>query len=312
MSTIEPSGANQNNDTANGNKDSEVPAKIAIKRSGGPRTERGKGKSSRNAVRHGIFSTVILEGCESKQKYQKILRALIEYFKPKGYAERILVEKLAAILWRQARLVRAESAEILNASEQALIERLFGHGRDREIRETDGGMIADGANSASLERGIELLKELRANVERRGFDSATDPALLFKLYGRAVRRYAPGNSFVTYFYWKYYSEMYVVENGVRKAVIPLEEAKKHAIDQISREICWAEFRQQRLTRHEDRLLELNKTASLFPSEVALERIIRYEAHLSREIDRILQQLERFKRIRTGQATLPPIEVNLSA
>jgi hypothetical protein len=48
-----------------------------------------------------------------------------------------------------------------------------------------------------------------------------------------------------------------------------------------------------------------------PSEIALERIIRYEAHLGREFDRTLQQLERFKRIRTGQATLPPVEVKLS-
>ena len=44
-----------------------------------------------------------------------------------------------------------------------------------------------------------------------------------------------------------------------------------------------------------------------PSEIALEKIIRYGAHLGRELDRTLQQLERLRRIRTGQPTPSPIE-----
>jgi hypothetical protein len=39
--------------------------------------------------------------------------------------------------------------------------------------------------------------------------------------------------------------------------------------------------------------------------------MRYEAHLGREFDRTLQQIERLRRIKTGQPTPAPIEVKLS-
>jgi hypothetical protein len=37
----------------------------------------------------------------------------------------------------------------------------------------------------------------------------------------------------------------------------------------------------------------------------------YEAHLGREFDRTLQQLERLRRLKKGQPTPAPIEVKLS-
>ena len=294
----------QNGNTANRRTDSEVPAKG----SGGPRTERGKEKSSRNAIKHGIFSTVVLPR-EPKKMYRGIFHALLDYLKPEDYVERILVEKLAANLWRQGRLVLAESAEIVNTSERARMEMVLDSGRDRENRETKGGMIADGAHSASLERGIDLWRKLRALVEERGFDLDADAITLFKLFGPVVEGHLPDDGELTYYYWLKCSKVYV-ENRQSKAGIPLEEAKKHAIEMIDTQIRWAECRRQILKPFEE-ILRLSRVDSLFPSEMAVQKTIRYEVHLSREFDRTLQQLERLRRIRTGQPTPPPIEVKLS-
>ena len=52
-------------------------------------------------------------------------------------------------------------------------------------------------------------------------------------------------------------------------------------------------------------------ASIPPGEVS-DQLIRYEAHLSREFDRTLSQLERLQRMRKGQPVLPPIKVELSS
>jgi hypothetical protein len=43
----------------------------------------------------------------------------------------------------------------------------------------------------------------------------------------------------------------------------------------------------------------------------MDSFVRYEAHLSREFDRTLNQLERAQRLRLGQPLLAPIKVDLS-
>jgi hypothetical protein len=83
----------------------------AIK-SRGPRTEIGKAIASRNALKHGIFSNVLLLTSESRDDYDPILNGLYEHFKPIGTLEEALVEKLAVLLWRYRRLISTESAEI--------------------------------------------------------------------------------------------------------------------------------------------------------------------------------------------------------
>ena len=51
---------------------------------------------------------------------------------------------------------------------------------------------------------------------------------------------------------------------------------------------------------------------LVPKYEVLGRLLRYEAHLSREFDRTLSQLERLQRMRKGQPVLPPIKVEVSS
>ena len=48
-----------------------------------------------------------------------------------------------------------------------------------------------------------------------------------------------------------------------------------------------------------------------PSQEVSDRLLRYDAHLSREFDRTLSQLERLQRMRRGQPVLPPVKVDLS-
>lgn len=44
---------------------------------------------------------------------------------------------------------------------------------------------------------------------------------------------------------------------------------------------------------------------------ALDRLMRYEAHLSRLEDRTLSQLERLQRMRVGHPVPPPLKVQIS-
>ena len=52
------------------------------------------------------------------------------------------------------------------------------------------------------------------------------------------------------------------------------------------------------------------SAAVIPGQEVSDRLIRYEAHLSREIDRTLNQLERLQRMRKGQPLPPRLDVNI--
>ena len=70
----------------------------------GPRTERGKKCSRRNALKHGILASVLLVlGTEDASAYEKLLYRLRQHFNPLGEMEEYLVEKLSTCIWRERR-----------------------------------------------------------------------------------------------------------------------------------------------------------------------------------------------------------------
>lgn len=92
----------------------------------GPQTEVGKRRSSRNAIRHGMFAKSLIEG-ESRAGFCAIVRALRDDLGIAGATGEILVEKLAFSFWRQARHYRAEREESLRVAQlnQRLLKEAF-------------------------------------------------------------------------------------------------------------------------------------------------------------------------------------------
>ena len=83
----------------------------------GPTTARGKSIAARNATRHGLLSTRLLLDDEDSSEFQRLLDELMEAFRPAGALERLLIERIAVTVWRQQRLVRAETATLALARE---------------------------------------------------------------------------------------------------------------------------------------------------------------------------------------------------
>jgi hypothetical protein len=78
----------------------------------GPITERGKSIAARNATRHGLLSTRVLLDDEDAAEFQRLIEELMASLHPADAVERILVERIAVTVWRQQRLVRAETAKL--------------------------------------------------------------------------------------------------------------------------------------------------------------------------------------------------------
>ena len=64
-------------------------------------------RSRYNAVTHGIFGPVVLEGRESPKEYRRLVSSLRENWQPEGVQEELLVEQLAALYWRRRRVYEA-------------------------------------------------------------------------------------------------------------------------------------------------------------------------------------------------------------
>jgi hypothetical protein len=81
-------------------------------KSTGPVTAAGKATVSRNATRHGLLSAKLFLDDEDPAVFQHLLDELGASLNSVGVLESSLVERIAITIWRQRRLVQAETASL--------------------------------------------------------------------------------------------------------------------------------------------------------------------------------------------------------
>lgn len=284
-----------------------------FRRATGPKTLQGKKKSSRNAIKYGIFSGVLLRG-EPRAEYATLVRGLRDHFRPEGTMEGLLVEKLAMLLWRYRRLVLAEAAEIAKVSEfivgDRIVEQAFSAEKTEEESGFVSGMLHQCTNADVYERAIMHLKDLRGSVEKNGIEFDEDSKVLRKIYGPLSSDSLRGNLYVAYVLLMHGCGV-LSGNPGEEPRFTKEEARCRAIKRIDKEIERLESLRKACEETETERTTYEATAALVPRQGALDRLLRYEASLDRAFDRTLTQLERLQRIRLGQPMPPPVRVELS-
>src|SRR5215813_5705702 len=75
----------------------------------GPRTESGRRRSRRNAIRHGLTAETVIGSLEDAADYMAFERAIKSDYSPQTAIEGQLVTRLASLLWRLRRAVIIES-----------------------------------------------------------------------------------------------------------------------------------------------------------------------------------------------------------
>jgi hypothetical protein len=78
-------------------------------KSKGPVTPEGKARSSRNALKHGLNSEIVVLPHEDRAAFEDLRDSYMERFQPAGQPEADLVETMASARWRLNRLVAIES-----------------------------------------------------------------------------------------------------------------------------------------------------------------------------------------------------------
>jgi hypothetical protein len=118
----------------------------------GPKTEKGKLRSRRNAIRHGLSAETVVGILEKAEDYQRFEEAISADYNPRSSVERELVTRLASLLWRLRRATAIETglmqiqAKILRERKNptpivpevpSILYRVFPH-RERSITESPG------------------------------------------------------------------------------------------------------------------------------------------------------------------------------
>jgi hypothetical protein len=159
----------------------------------GPRTVRGKERSKHNALKLGVFSKKLLLKCESKREFRALLHGFYEHFQPEGLFEESLVDKLAANLWRQPRILAAEGAKIRKCGEfsewiRKTKERAETISSTSHISyESKSGLIGNIENPYNLTRCLDLLMGLQLSIEKNGFSRKKDLKVLRELCGDFIQ-----------------------------------------------------------------------------------------------------------------------------
>jgi hypothetical protein len=79
------------------------------KKSTGPKSPEGKAKSARNALKHGLTSRQVVLEDESAEEFLELRRNLQEDLAPGSQVEMLIVNRLAAVQWRLARVPALEA-----------------------------------------------------------------------------------------------------------------------------------------------------------------------------------------------------------
>jgi hypothetical protein len=281
----------------------------------GPRTAQGKERSKRNAIKHGIFSQVALLKGESRAQFDALLNGLRDSLQPEGALEETLVEKIALLVWRQRRLIIAETAEIQSSMEfqswNDVQRRAEGATKisEHEIRH-QGGLIQRIADAEVLEGCLELLKELREGIEANGFDPKCDADILANLYGQPSGENWPRTLFDSYRNWL--AAIGVPEDERLQRGFPKpDECKESFLAELDGEIKRVERYKKTHASIEVERRKLEVLRQHVPLTPQFDHLVRYETSLERNFDRTLSQLERLQRVRLHQPVLPTLEVHHS-
>jgi hypothetical protein len=288
----------------------------------GPRSEIGKKRSSRNAIKSGLFAKATLLPGESRAEYESLRQRFWKAKQPGDGFEEVLFEMIVSNVWRQLRVQIVENAEIRMKSdfrdfdqlrsEEAEAQRIIQSGQPGAME-----MVAFQAvalilyiyNPLILQRCIELLGELRMGIKTNGFDEEEDGPILRRIYGD------PSDPHYRHLLNDEYSilrKTAIVPEEEKEGYLTPQECKQRILREISMEIKRLEQYQRQQELIESKRSKVGMLLRLVPDSSVLERLLRSRNSLEREFYRLLAQYERAQRIRKGQPLPPEVDVKISS
>ncbi|PLS83442.1 MAG: hypothetical protein CYG60_21975 [Actinobacteria bacterium] len=285
---------------------------------GGPATEGGKEVARWNATRHGMRSPApVVPGIEAQEDWERHLAGTLESLAPEGHLETVLAERVALLSWRLHRVTCYETESIALYQEKAEDDLA------RERRFESRVLLLGPAHPKDVRADLEhaqakhrLSKRLPKLPDGRKL-SAFDADVILEAVTEHTDRVAEGDKDT----WEILEstqipgvpdgaearEDYdgwtagVVRAGIKAVAHATDEDPtellEFATDSAKRAIIGKEQTAEQVARD----LSAMSRERLLPDEKTLEKVARYEAHLSRLFHKALHELEAMQARRSGGA-----------
>jgi hypothetical protein len=325
-------------------------------RSTGPITPEGKARSSKNALRHGVYSVLpVVLGLEQSEHWETHCNGIFKSLAPEGTLEKALAERVALCLWRLNRVHRYETA-ITSVGLERIDEQLCP--RPPAVKMSFPGLEPDEDNLDILQpeealgkilkelqekrdtvemwegtqRLLEQLPELPEGARVSGNDAygvfedllsalpdegegadSEDPDFLISVG-------IPEDELDDAYRWDSWTAGMVrqglaelahsagiaPEKLLAKALKRRRDIQEQNTDAVQQLEATLKVLRRRVKAKEDRL----KQERMLPEANTLQKITRYEAHLSRQLLQALHELQRLQAVRGGRAVSLPAALDV--
>lgn len=279
---------------------------------GGPKTQAGKEVARWNATRHGIRSPApVIPGLEKAEDWEDHRDGVLESLSPEGHLELVLAERVALLSWRLHRVTRFERETIALSQEKVeedLMERQqrFGPSIPAAMHPQDVRMDHEEAKKTqrllkklpTLPGEKRLATEEAAHVLLTIWNRVDEEAELEELEIPGIPEALDPESLFEY-------EVPWTVSLVREGISVLAQAAGEDLEELlesASEVARLEVKRtkSRLDEVERDLRDMSRER-LLPDEMSLQKIARYEAHLSRGLYQAMHELEALQTKRSGDA-----------
>jgi hypothetical protein len=284
---------------------------------GGPVSEEGKQVVRWNATRHGIRSPApVIPGVEKQVDWENHRDGILESLQPEGHLELVLAERVALLSWRLNRVTRYETE----------VSALYQERAQEDLAKKRGSPFSDVSGPASPEVVRSNLKSARGHLKllkrfaRTQDDeplSALDAANILWEVAEHTDAVAEGEA----------EAEKLLENlsvpGLEEGTSPEQfgdwtagllhraleqiassadrEGPEAVLEAAMRSAEWKVKKAKKSAEEVERDLERMGRERLLPDEKTLEKVARYESHLSRGLYKALHELEALQARRVGVA-----------
>lgn len=271
-------------------------------KSTGPKTAAGLAKSKLNALKHGLLSQEVLVrgklAGESRREFKQLLDQLYADLAPVGAVEVMLVDLIVTAYWRLRRVLRAESGEVALNLESNHWKRTRTSFRVESMEMSSWNLEDSSLGNHVMAR---QLREVRDSVEKCG--QLTELAIQgVKLYGKPYS--------LTRDLEKLRLKLACNPEGLDPSSFATWQ-KEQALQFLNRRLRHVNWQLEICEKYEQSTEQARQSADVLPPASAMDRIMRYETKLERQIYRALNQLERLQRQRQGELMPPPITVEVT-
>lgn len=270
----------------------------------GPKTEAGKAVVRLNAVQHGVLSTTpVIPGLEREEDWEEHRAGVLASLAPQGHMEMALAERVVLQLWRLQRVARYER-EVVAVSQERVEDDLAEERRFRTGAPESVEQARDAIRAAEDHlRSLEGLAKMADGTSLSADDATTILAYVADFVGVDLDEDdVPLPDVLQEADWDDFDSW--TAGLVREAIdaiaahAEMEDLLAVAVERARTSVSTKEDQLNRLVVELDRM----RRQRLLPDGETLQKLVRYEAHLNRQLYQALHELEALQARRQGEPT----------